>query len=231
MGIASFYWNALGLVFDGSLERAEGILFLATLGISFLTEMLPAFKVRGRNVIPRSVHTWRIMASILGLIIVVGLIRAPYQLWEYEHAQRVAAETELHNPITVTFQWAGEPPFLQPVPSGDFWIRVRAINSSARDVVCRVFLTLLKKNGENRSLWSGETMLLYWTGSEDEFPGNNERTVEPGPLGKLFNLAYIHKDANEMTIQNPQFANQVSEKLSPGTYIFTVQASYSVSMR
>jgi hypothetical protein len=60
MGIASFYWNALGLVFDGSLERAEGILFLATLGISFLTEMLPAFKVRGRNVIPRSVHTWRI---------------------------------------------------------------------------------------------------------------------------------------------------------------------------
>jgi hypothetical protein len=133
---------------------------------------------------------------------------------------------QLINPITISFETDNIRPFLE-FASEALWVRVRARNNSHQDVVCRVFLNRLEKKGEGAAFWAGEPLRLYWSGSEVEEPDNADRTIEPGPLGKIFNLAVIDKGANELRIQNLQFARQVPEKLSAGVYTFTVQATHS----
>jgi hypothetical protein len=136
-------------------------------------------------------------------------------------------DRQLKNPITITFEWANERPFLEPDTSGRLWIRAKANNNSPNDVVCRVFLNDLEKIEQTKPLWPrGDSLELLWSGNEYDSASYAERTV-PAALGKIFNLAYIAKNANELSIQPPQFSNQVSEKLPSGTYSFTIQASHS----
>jgi hypothetical protein len=138
----------------------------------------------------------------------------------------VDIERELTNPITISFDYRNELPFMQPDNSGTLWIRVAANNSSAKDVLCRVYLNRLERIGEPKPLWSAEKLQLLWAGTEYESTGNTDRTI---PIGdrRIFNIAYIGKGASELFIQSQQFASQVSEKLTPGIYKFTVQANHS----
>jgi hypothetical protein len=136
---------------------------------------------------------------------------------------------QLKNPITISFEWENNRPFLEHDASDELWIRVMAHNVSTTDFVCRVYLNALEKDGETKPLlMQGDTIELLWAGSDYESPTQaaGDRTV-PAGAGKIFNLAYIKKGANELSIQPPQFSNQISEKLSAGIYKFTIQARYS----
>jgi hypothetical protein len=128
---------------------------------------------------------------------------------------------------TLAFQYDGRDPFLKLDNDGTLWVRVRAINKSTQDLVCRVFLNSLEKEGEAEPLWSSDDspLELYWTDTQRDLL-ETSRIVAVGG-GEVFNIAKIAKDASVLSIQRGQFAAQTLQKLSPGTYKFVVQASHS----
>jgi hypothetical protein len=136
-----------------------------------------------------------------------------------------AKKADSQAPINISFEYENRVPFLQPDNTNTIWIRVRALNTGEKDSVCRVYLSRLEKDGEATPLWHDDDLQLRWAGKEFESPGNIERTI-PAGQGRIFNLGFIKKDSGELTIQNPQFALQVTKKLSPGIYHFTIQASH-----
>jgi hypothetical protein len=154
---------------------------------------------------------------------------ASFLIWRDQRQAVAELEQQLKNPITITFEWSNSRPFLEYEVSGKLWVRARAINGSNADVTCRVFMNSFEKVGETIPILSpGDSIELLWAGGE--YGSNNEAAgdrVVPAGLGRIVNLAYIAQGANELSIQPEQFARQVSEKLSPGTYKYTIQASHS----
>jgi hypothetical protein len=159
----------------------------------------------------------------------VLLFCAFFLIWRDQQKTITDLNQQLKNPITITFAWANVEPFLQADTGGRLWIRARADNKSANDVVCRVYLSAFGKDGDPKPLLTkGDSIELLWAGGEYE-PSSHaigDRTI-PAGSGKIFNLAYIEKGANELSMQPEQAANQIGEKLSLGIYRFTIQASYS----
>jgi hypothetical protein len=148
--------------------------------------------------------------------ILIGIIYCAF--WAY-----VDVDEKLKNPITISFEYGNEAPFLQLDSDGKLWIRIRANNNSTRNVDCIAYLNSLEKSDETKPLWAvGNPLILQWRGGEFEPPENSERIIPP-KLGKVFNIGYIAKEANVLSLQNTQYYLESSAKLSPGIYKFAVQ--------
>jgi hypothetical protein len=159
--------------------------------------------------------SWR---AFLRLAILL-LFFACFLMWREQDLQ-------LNKPITVAFKYGNAMPFMQPDSGGQLWIRMRAINIGANDIVCRVFLNKLEKIGQPSPIWANDNLELFWAGTEYEPQGNSERTI-PASKGRIFNIAVIKKGANELSIQNQQFESQATDRILAGTYRFSIQASHS----
>jgi hypothetical protein len=134
-------------------------------------------------------------------------------------------DEQLKNPITVRFEWKNEEPFLRTDNGGVLWLRFKVHNDSANDFVCRVFLNKLEKDGQQEPIIPpGEDIELYPAGGEREEPSlaATERTV-PGHDARLFNLAFLEKGADKLTMQSEQFHYEATG-LASGKYRFTIQA-------
>ena len=226
MDAASYYLRVVQLALQGVVGTASSILLFLFILLGVTARLWPGLTIWGQKVSPEWAQAWRVSIIVLVTIIAFRLLVAPFWIWKKEHAARAALEQQLRNPTTISFEYENSKPFIQPDTNGQLWIRVKANNNGPSDIVCRMYINRLEKIGVETPLWSNHTLLLLWAGNEDEFPGNTQRTV-PARMARIFNLAYIAKDSNELSIQHSNFASEVSEKLSPGTYKFTIQAIHS----
>lgn len=108
---------------------------------------------------------------------------------------------------------------------GDIWIRVALRNRGWQEVTCRFFLNVLKKNGMDHPIWSGNPLPLWPAGNEIG-EGLYDRTIPPDNLNHFFNIAYIRRGKDKLSIPSEQFGRQVSYALEPGTYKFSVKAAH-----
>jgi hypothetical protein len=83
----------------------------------------------------------------------------------------------------------------------------------------------LEKNGAARPILASGDSLQLSPSANEVGEGVFDRTIPSGD-GRIFNLAYMKKGDNQLSIPSDQFPRQVSLALGPGTYKFTVQATH-----
>jgi hypothetical protein len=168
-------------------------------------------------------------------IVAITLVASFFLLWRDQERSisglkdTVAdVKSQLSDSIIISFEWNNGPSYLEPDTLGQLWVRVKAKNHGPKDTLCVAYLDSLQKDGESKSLWKAidDPLRLAWAGTEPEPADSLARTIPTGE-GRTFNLAFIKKGANELSIQNIQFGYQNSVKLTPGTYRFVVQTGRS----
>lgn len=124
----------------------------------------------------------------------------------------------------VIFEIGNDDPFVQKAVDGSIWVRVRAVNRGWREVTCRFYLNRLEIYGRPEPILKDESLQLWPAGSEED--PSSDRMI-PSNDFKYFNVVFIPAGAKEMDIPSRQFRRQTTEKLFPGIYKLTIQASHS----
>jgi hypothetical protein len=197
---------ALGLVsILVAMEAAVNVTLIAawaTVGIVALGELL-------WKKLPWT-RTWRLSSKIASCVIISFVV---YSTCFFQYMRP-----------NVVFQIGEGMPFIGPATDGSLWIRIGAFNRGWRDLTCRFYLNSLEKDGIAAPLIKNEYIQLLPAGGQD-YVGNSSDIVIPSDQPRYFNLAYIQKGADELSIQPPQFHNEYAGKLTAGLYRFMVSAS------
>jgi hypothetical protein len=99
-----FYWAVLVAAFTHSIEWAHVAIFILLIAIGTASTFLPGLRLPylGWKVTPDHLHGWEAAAIVLGAIVGIRLILAPFWVWQKEHRALVSAglgdaETALKN--------------------------------------------------------------------------------------------------------------------------------------
>jgi hypothetical protein len=89
MDCLSYYWKILATAFSQSLDTAQAIIFVIIIVAGIVTYLFPGVKMTA------DLNGWQVSAIVLGSIITVRLLLAPYWI----HKEQVAKIRDLCNKL------------------------------------------------------------------------------------------------------------------------------------
>ncbi len=81
-----FIYRVFVTAFYPSLDTAQAIIFLLIIGFGLVTYFVPGMKM------PVNPTAWQTALVVLGSIVLIRLLLAPYSMWNEEHTARLTAE-------------------------------------------------------------------------------------------------------------------------------------------
>jgi hypothetical protein len=124
----------------------------------------------------------------------------------------------------ISFEVGNGSPFVITQSQGLIFVRVRVVNNSWQEAICRLFLTDLAREGDQQPILNNESILMAAGNTGGE--GYQEQTIGP-TFGITFDIAYIVPGIDNLKIQSrqDQFLEVFRSPLPPGDYKFTVRTN------